>query len=1474
MKNIAALFAPILSAAALAAATSSASVAVAASDLGLEIFPNGAMTNLNANAWPAGWPEGWRRLNAEIIQGDASGGAVGNMLRVSGAGARVAFEIPIKENYGRLVLAMKMRVEGVERGKEGWNTGRMTMSFHDAAGEMVGQWPNVFGMIGTTEWQTCVREYPIPIGAAMLKISPCNLGASGVVEFRNISLKVSRLRASVMEDAPLPSGFEGDPFEMADAWRVKTESREKVCLNGLWRFVPAPTNGIPISADEVPADGVGWGWFRVPGIWPNSASEFEGAAQTVRLSPWLEERGALATFDQAWYKRDIEIPEGWRGSRVALDFTMLQTHARAFVDGKDAGEIWFPGGELELVGIEPGKHELALLVTARPISPDLESFSAPDRVERSKAVVKIKGITGDLYLCSSPAERRIEDVHVVTSVKEKTITFNAETTIASNAASAEKFVLRAEVRLRNIRDGFVKTFAFPPASPDTNGVFSVTAPWEDAALWDTHTPENLYEARLSIFAADTTLLDAYEPVAFGFREIEIRGRDFYLNGKKIHIRALHNASTQKAADFANKDSATELCRRMQEYGFNALISGNYDFVPGAVGYIDGLFEACDETGVLMAFTLPHFKDFDYRLDTPANAASYAALAKWLIRRARNHPSVVFYATSHNSTGYNGDQNPLKIDGVHEQAAPPDIWYMRNRRQARLAQDIAKRLDPTRPLYHHQSGNLGDMHTVNIYLNWAPRQERSDWVAHWAENGAKPLFFVEWGLPHISSWSSYRGPLFIWRSEAYQSLWTAEYAAQFHGDAAYDDSERAHRALYHEEKLWARQKPFRWTEIKWPLQGSARNYHEVQAYFADDNWRAFRARGVSAMLPWDQDDIWWRRETTHARENPAALADLKRPGIVPDRLRADGQYIYDNGPRHHFIPTALGKSFLRWNQPDLAFIAGPADAFTTKDHNYRPGETVRKSIAVVNDRRAERDILAAWRASDDFHRRPDSPEVFNPFAASTGRNWNESFGFNKHTIAPGETIFVPIEHQIPKDTPDGTVGKIEAVVESYDRQNDPNDTFSIHIIAPPKKIRLKKTIHLYDPKGETAALLDRLDVRYKETKTLALPARARDHENTLLIIGRGALDTLGTSAAPAADTASETTTETTTETALLPPLPAATLIFEQSSATLEKLGFRITEFGARQVFPRIPTHPALTGIKSEHLRDWRGAATHLPPYLENLPHSETNNPTWKWAGIDCTRVWRSGNNGSVASVLIEKPTTDGWRAIIDCAFDLQYGSLLEHNSTSGRLILCQLDVTARTTPDPAADRLVSNLLTYLGAHPSSPSSPPATQFLLARPGDAPPADYEKKLAAGLSVLCQGLDPATLEKWTPIPLKTVSTNGYFKRIEQLPPELLGLSNADWAWHGALDYEALPPEHALTPTLAILPHGKGRVVIWQTPPEKIDEQTKPYLRTTKRRAQWMLSQLKTNLGHIAAPPQWGQSLYLDTPIIDDNPYRYYRW
>ena len=1444
----------IVSLAALGLATACA----AAVQPGLELLTNGAMAELDTKGWPVGWPAGRHAR----IERDPSG----NRLVAEGAGAGVSFRIPLAPEVGRLHLSMRMKVTGVAPGKESWQTGRLAMSFHNAAGGRVGDWPDVFGFTGTTDWIACERDYPVPPDAVSLSFNPGNLGASGTVEFRALSLTVGRVRALSKADAPRPDGLTGDPHTLDDAWRQTTPTREQVCLNGLWGFRPLATDD---TADRVPAPGDCWGWFKVPGLWPSGPSEFSGGAQRVWLAPWLEERGGDRPFERAWYRRRLAIPAAWTNRRVVLDFTMLQTHVRAFVDGAPAGELWYPGGELDLTGrLKPGAgQELALLVTARPLTATRDAFMAPDRILTDKAVVKLKGITGDLYLRAMPAAARLEDVHVVTSIRDGSITFAAETA----GLGAGPWRLRAEV---NGCGGRPRAFESAAIEPDDAGVLRFTAPWRDAQRWDTHTPRNLYTASLSLLAPDGAVVDTLTPVTFGFREFRAAGRDFLLNGTPVHLRALHNTTANGPADKASASAARELCRRMLSHGFTLLIAGNYDFAPGSVGYLDGLLEACDATGMLMAFSLPHMKDFGNRLDDPAVAARYRGQAAWLVRRARNHPSVVFYSLNHNATGYYGDQNPLKIDGVYEipeTAATRNAWWEKNRKQARITDTIVKALDATRPVYHHQSGHLGDLHTVNCYLNWAPVQERSDWTAHWAAKGAKPLFFVEWGLPHISSWSSYRGPQFIWRCEAFQSLWAAEFAAPFLGDSAYRDDAAAVKALDHEEALWATGKPFAWSTLNRPLRDLESNYTAIQALYASDNWRAHRTHGVSAMLPWDQGDFWTRVAETPAADAPAPFEGIKRPGIVPDRLLAGSQFIQDPGAPAAFAPSPVGRAFLRWNLPDCAYIGGPADAFTSKDHLLAPGAEVRKSLVILNDRREPQTVRWAWTLARD------------------GRTADDGRG--RVTVPAGGRAFVPVRTAIPKRAGDGERFDLSATFD-FEGGVTQRDAFALRAVAPPAAGAPALPVRLYDPPGRTAALFNRLGIPYERFEG-SRPPRADE----IVVIGREALTTNGLSwLARLAD-------------------GARILVFEQRATVLEGLlGFRVTERGSRSLFPRFP-HPALRGLDADALRDWTGEATLVPPHLEGLPETETHDPHKTWCGFTNTVVWRCGNRGTVASVLIEKPARGDWRALVDGEFDLQYSALLETVDGRGRAVFCQMDVTGRTADDPAADRIVAGLIDHLATapapaprpvmvagggpcadllrdlgvvatQPAAATAPAAGAVLVAGPGAVPPPDLAKAVEAGLDVVCLGLSGAELRAWCPVPVSTLATNTAFTRIAAPPRELDGLGNADWAWHGRLTIDALQEADASgNVAVRVVRHGRGRIVIWQAPPWVIDEAAKPYLRTSKRHAFAMASRLLANLGagfrtplgeRFSAPvPQaWLRSFYLDVPVAGDDPYRYYRW
>src|SRR5499426_364488 len=101
------------------------------------------------------------------------------------------------------------------------------------------------------------------------------------------------------EVATLPAGV-NIAWDMAQAYRETTATRERICLNGLWRWQPAtPDSG------QVPNEN--WGYFKVPGSWPGITNYMQKDTQTVHAHPsWKSER--MGSVSAAWYERTLSVP--------------------------------------------------------------------------------------------------------------------------------------------------------------------------------------------------------------------------------------------------------------------------------------------------------------------------------------------------------------------------------------------------------------------------------------------------------------------------------------------------------------------------------------------------------------------------------------------------------------------------------------------------------------------------------------------------------------------------------------------------------------------------------------------------------------------------------------------------------------------------------------------------------------------------------------------------------------------------------------------------------------------------------------------------------------------------------------------------------------------------------------------------------------------------------------------------------------
>lgn len=1312
-------------------------------------------------------------------------------------------QIPKDRPAVMLRACYRIRTDNVVRGKLSWQNARLDLQYLNREGRQFGPYLQLPTFLGTNDWRTIDEQYSITPGAAFLAVIPTNYGAEGSLEIADVELSFVREQRNL---EPPDGSTAEQTFSLDDAWKVEVPGRGKICLNGLWRFQPVFDKE---SSQKQPA-AEGWGWFKVPASWPG-ANNWQN--NHIFYLPGRERDRLMGEaknqLHYAWYERDIRIPSDWQGRRIKLDFELFQGIGTLYVDNRKVGDLSFPGGEVDITDfVKPGEnHKLLIYISTEPR--ETSHFMGMTREYKDLTEQSNKGICGDVYLLGVPAECEISDVRIVTSVKKKEISF--DTGFARLPAGT--YTLEAE-----ISDGGkpVKTFISQPfrstGKPDFRHTF--TASWNDPKLWDTDTPENVYTLNLQLKNAAGKTVDHFFPEEFGFREFELQGRNFVLNGKPIHLRALPINNTAYAAD-STRDKIEHLARAAKAMNINFLFDGDraYNFRLGTNAYDRDFRTILSRNGILTSLALPHaITDFQSKLDDPAVAEAYRKMATYRIRRYQNVPGIVLYSTSHNALGHADMQNPSSMgtDWRPEHAGQTSV----KRQNGLLAEKIINSIDPTRPVYHHDGGNLGHISAQNFYLNWVPMQERSDWLELWEKNGTMPIIFVEYGVPHVASWSSNRGPLFIWRAPEVQGTWLDEFNAETVGEEAYVHTPRKMQMFRREYAAAKNNTPTRFLTSGDVLRDESTD--KVRAEFLGHNLRDMRARGLSGFQPWDHSSFHNRVSPAKTTPNPDRFRNLKQPGSTPDRFVSTGYILTD--PYATYEPNLTGAQLELNYRPLLAWISGKPGDFTEQSRHFRPGETVEKSLTILNDTRHPRTIRYSWKVD----------------GISKGGNGSVE-------VAPAGRAEIPIRFQLPADA----AQKKEAVVTAQFDFGDDNrleDSFQF-MILPEKRPELRSRVGLWDPEKTAKEQLDALGVKAKEVRTAA------DLEGVdLLVIGRYGLEKLPFNLAPALQNG------------------LRLLVLEQKSQQLNDMGLRYAEHGLRRLFPvGTPGRDLLT--------DWRGSST-TRPYFPPGTEVNTSYPKGMWNGFLNTHIWYCGQRGNVADILLEKPTRGNWLPLYHGGFDLQYAPLILFREGKAKIMLCQLDVSGRTETEPQARNVLAEALEALDRAETPATRPvrfagkeagellellrvPAeplkasldgNELLVAGPGAELPGNLRQLIEGGLNVLALGWSKEEIHRLAP-DLPVEEGTFYTDLVKNLDskPEFAGLCNADLHLRYEEPFASFPVDSEGGRLLQTVSLGKGKIVFYQMPPFRLNQEE--YIkRTTVRRSQYTTSRLLANLGAAA--------------------------
>jgi len=319
------------------------------------------------------------------------------------------------------------------------------------------------------------------------------------------------------------------------------------------------------------------------------------------------------------------------------------------------------------------------------------------------------------------------------------------------------------------------------------------------------------------------------------------------------------------------------------------------------------------------------------------------------------------------------------------------------------------------------------------------------------------------------------------------------------------------------------------------------------------------------------------------------------------------------------------------------------------------------------------------------------------------------------------------------------------------------------------------------------------------------------------------------------------------------------------------------------------------------------------------------PTVEWCGLSLPRLWRCGNQGNVASVLIEKPACGNFLPLVDGGFGLQYSPLLEFREGAGAVIFCQLDVTGRTEADPVAENLVSNLLHYISELRPKPARTAvyvgdavgrkhleSAGFLIV------PYDGGHLTVSQVLVVGHGGD-RTMLKDNPAITDWLKTGGNLITLginqDEANTLLPGFVTMATSEHiatyfesnavdtrlrgiGPADLHNRDPRELSLVTRGAKVVGNGvlatadnpNVVFCQFAPWDFNAAQPMNLKRTFRRASFVLARLLTNLEVASRTPllarlnsplspsglekRWLDGLYLDQPEEWDDPYRFFRW
>ncbi len=442
-------------------------------------------------------------------------------------------------------------------------------------------------------------------------------------------------------------------------------------LDGKWKFHwTSRIADVPSGFYKEEYDVSKWAEMPVPGTWEFNGygvPMYVGVNFGIPVNPPFIDREDSPT---GAYRHTFSIPENWNGRKVFLHFEAGTNSMYVWVNGQKVGytENSKSPAEFDITPyIRKGKNTLAC---------EVHKYSDGYYME-DQDMWRLGGINRSVYLYST-AQSRILDffAHADLDQNYKNGVFSVDVKLKNYTQEGKAQQVEVSLLDKSGKKVFAQSQKVTlPVSGVSEIAFSgrVPAPLK----WTAETP-NLYSLLITLKDEAGQVIESTSH-KIGFRKIEIKDGQLFVNGKKIYIKGVNihefNAFT------GNVVTRKEMIRNLQlmkELNINAVRTSHYPQQPL-------WYKLCDEYGIYLVNENnmeSHglgFKESNISNSPEWHAAHMDRICR-LVERDKNHASVIFWSLGNEAS--NGK-------------AYFDMY------------DWAKRRDPSRPTQYEQAHNYKD-----------------------------------------------------------------------------------------------------------------------------------------------------------------------------------------------------------------------------------------------------------------------------------------------------------------------------------------------------------------------------------------------------------------------------------------------------------------------------------------------------------------------------------------------------------------------------------------------------------------------------------------------------------------------------------------------------------------------------------------------------------------------------------------------